>query len=89
MTAQEWNECHPAQCKAYIQAWNDKEQGENAKTASLQLITAIAGGVKIKNRAPRFEDFMVTEKKQKINPVLSEARLKLALQAWAKASQKK
>jgi hypothetical protein len=54
----------------------------------MQHITAVAGGVKIKGRAPRFEDFMTMETKKKVNPELSEARLKIALKAWAKQGQK-
>ena len=89
MTEREWSKCHPAQCQAYVKAWKNKNERENARSAALQHIIAISGGVKIKGRNPRFEDFMVTEKKEKVNPMLAEARLKLALQAWAKQSQKK
>lgn len=89
MTMNEWLNSHPEQCQAYIEVWKEKEQRENARSAAVQLITAIAGGVKIKNRNPRFEDFMQIEKKKKISPELSEARLKLALQAWAKQAQPK
>jgi len=78
---------HPAQCNEYIEAWKQKEQRLNARSAAQQHITAVAGGVKIKGRQPRFEDFMATEKK-KVNPKLSEARLKIALQAWAKQGKK-
>jgi hypothetical protein len=55
----------------------------------MQHITAVAGGVKIKGRSPRFDDFMVVDRKEKANPALSEARLKTAFQAWAKKSNEK
>jgi len=87
MTEREWNESHPDQCDAYIQAWKQKEQRDNARTAAIQHITAISGGVKIRGRQPRFDDFMVAEKKKESNPKLSEAKLKAALMAWSKQSK--
>ena len=54
----------------------------------MQHITAVAGGVKIKGRTPKFEDFMQIEKTKKANPVLSEARLKTAFMALAAQSKK-
>ena len=67
-----------------MDAWKQKELRANARSAAVQHITAVSGGVKIKGRAPRFEDFMPTVEKKKVDPVLSEARLKIALQTWAK-----
>lgn len=54
----------------------------------MQHITAVAGGVKIKGRTPKFEDFMQIEKTKKVNPMLSEARLKTAFMALAAQSKK-
>ena len=88
MTTNEWQSSHPEQCQAYVDAWKEKEQRENIRSASLQLITAIAGGVKIKNRAPRFDDFMRIEKK-KVDPKLREIQLKIGFMAMAKKQQKK
>lgn len=78
---------HPLQCIEYIDAWKQKEQRENARSAAMQHITAVAGSVKIKGRSPRFDDFMTTEKRKE-NPALSEAKLKVALRTWA-GKQKK
>lgn len=89
MTETEWNQSHPAQCNQYIETWKNKEQRENARTAAMQHIIAVSGGVKIKGRTPKFEDFMQVEKKKETNPVFAEAKLKVALQALAAAQSKK
>jgi len=88
LTESEWNQSHPEQCQQYLETWKNKEQRENARTAAMQHITAVAGGVKIKGRAPKFEDFMQIEKTKKVNPVLSEARLKTAFMALAAQAKK-
>ena len=88
MTESEWNQSHPEQCQQYLETWKNKEQRENARTAAMQHITAVAGGVKIKGRTPKFEDFMQVDKKKKVNPELAEARLKTAFMALAAQSKK-
>jgi hypothetical protein len=59
----------------------------DARVASLQHIIAVSGGVKIKNRNPRFEDFMPQAKKEKVSPEVAEARLRTTLEAWAKKNK--
>lgn len=80
-------QCHPDQANQYFEAWKRKQEREKARTAALQHIIAVSGGVKINGRAAKFEDFMRTEKKKK-NPKLAEAQLKVALLAFAKPEKK-
>jgi hypothetical protein len=88
LTEKEWNESHPQQCAAYIKAWKEKEQRESARLASLQHVIAIAGGVKIKGRAPRFEDFFHGGSTRK-NPKVSEMKLALQINAMKRKEEKK
>jgi hypothetical protein len=88
LTEQEWNQSHPEQCNAYIKAWENKEARERARLASLQHIVAVSGGIKIKGRAPRFEDFFQAPKK--VRSPEAEAQIALfQLNALKRKEEKK
>jgi len=70
-----------------VEAWKNKEQRADIRSAALQHISAIAGGVKISGRAPKMTDFLPSSAKVKLDPALSEARLRVAMESWA-AEQK-
>lgn len=89
MTEEEWNRSHPEQCNQYVEAWKNKQYRDEQRNAALQHIIAVSGGVKISGRAPRLADFLPRRGKPKVSAELSEARLKIALQAMAKAQQRK
>tara|TARA_R110000823_G_scaffold160573_2_gene292084 strand:- start:1381 stop:1665 length:285 start_codon:yes stop_codon:yes gene_type:complete len=89
LTPDEWNGSHPDQCQQYIEAWKAKEKRKDSRNADTQYITAVAGGVKISGRSPRISDFMPVSAKKKINPALSEARLRVAMESMAAAQNPK
>jgi hypothetical protein len=89
MTEEEWNQSHPEQCTQYVEAWKTKQYRNEQRSAALQHIIAVSGGVKISGRPPRLTDFLPHKNKPKVSAELSEARLKIAFHAMAKAQQRK
>ena len=89
MTETEWNQSHPEQCDQYIKAWQKKQEREEYRTASIQHIVAVSGGVKINNRNARLDDFMPSLKRKKINPKLAQARQEVALRQMKAANDRK
>jgi hypothetical protein len=82
-----WNNSHPDQCTAYIEAWKQKDERERAKLAAMQHIIAVSGGVKVNGRAPRFADFFVKEKRKR-SPVAAEKIAQFQLNALKRKEEK-
>jgi hypothetical protein len=90
ITENEWNSTHPALAEAYVKAWRDKQEREDARLASLQLVICQAQGVKISGRQPTLKDFMPNYSKgKKASGEFAEAKMKVAMMMMAARSKKK
>lgn len=91
MTETEWDECHPDQCAALLDHWQQKQAKWDTRTALIQHTTALAGGLKRKGGAPlTLNDFLpayVSRRTPKKDPAAAEALLKSTLTALAKRSK--
>lgn len=86
MTEDEWNQSHPEQCNALIEAWTQQQKRQAYRDASTQLIIAQAGGAKISGRRPTLNDFLpehAKPKRRKRSPEEAEADLKAAFRKLA------
>jgi len=88
MTETEWNQSHPDQCSAYLQAWTNQQKREDTRAAFTQFTIAASAGVKISGRRPKLDDFLpeyAKPKRKQRTPEEAEEHLKAAFASLAKA----
>ena len=87
MNENEWNQSHPCQAQAYIEAWEEKQKRGAFQAAELKLIIASTFGKKRGGGDFTLSDFLpdfCKPSKPKLTPEQKEQRLKSALSNMAK-----